>query len=189
MTDERDRRRNPHRDHADGRTRSRTPQAVPVAVPHEVTPELAFDRDTRTPVEVVIERIASRGATITDDLRMAVEEIYEHIGSAERRGADRDLEVHATALRGAPPMSPVSRMVGVAKWLGPLLIAIAGALYAAGVRQGLSQSAADARAADRRQIEQLTGAVRRLELNVSNLRGLFRAPWVPIVTPGTDDNP
>lgn len=85
------------------------------------------------------------------------------------------------------PMEHLEQLVGsrwarvgaVAKWLGPLVIALAGAVYAAGVRQGLSTSAAAEHAADRRLLEQLQTTVRRLELNVSNLRGTVRAPWGP----------
>lgn len=187
MPDERDRRRIEHRDHAEDRVRQRT-AAIPIPL-EGAEDSSAFD--TTTGVDQMIDRIAARGANIKEptssfarDLRLAVEELLEHTAHVEernkariRRSTNEILKSHQDMLRGGPPPSPLKRLIGVAKWLGPLLVAIISSIYAFGFRQGLSESEADARAADRREIQQLDVTVRKLELDVSNLRGAARAPW------------
>lgn len=174
MADERDRRRVAHRDHAADRVRTRTPViGVPVRQKAR-TLEPAFrplpepsDFDEPTPVEALIGHMAERGVIVTRDLRLAVEEILEHTRHVEQRSARR---------QSAPAPTRGARLLGIAKWLGPLLAAIVGAIYAAGVRHGVAESAAAERASDRRQLDQLITAVRRLELDISNIRGAMRTP-------------
>jgi len=158
------------------RTKARTIDPPVTPPPADSTTTDGFEPDF-TPVDDLLEHIAERGAVVTRDLRLAVEELSQHTRRSEQRSANRILALHSSMARtGAPaPPSRTAKFIGIAKWLGPLLVAIAGAIYAAGVRQGSSESAAAERAADRSRLEEAIGAIRRLELDVSNLRGAMRA--------------